>query len=216
MLSLNTTIMRLVMNYFHRSVTLLFIALFSLAACADPSAGAQSSAQQSPHSTSVHSLSPQRVKAANSKHFYTQNTGGAYAQKIRSAGGIVIRRGQIMRVILPYSKFFESEDGNHVKIKRRTTLIALAKLLRFDYPVSPIRVIGYTDSSGTFSEQIARGRQVGDVVYSYLWDHNVSSHRMTLISGGSSKPVGSDAGFYAGWSDNRRVEVRVGLPDDAV
>ena len=117
-----------------------------------------------------------------------------------------------MRIILPYAKFFDQYNANQIQVSKRSALYSVSKLLNKNYSRSPIRVIGFTDASGTHVEQIARAKRTAEVIYSYLWDHGVNPRRMSLISGGSSEPLGSDAGFLAGWSDNRRVEIRVGLP----
>ena len=198
----------------------LSLVLFTISGCAPP----DDMAYQSPHPTkyhkpqshaSGHSVKPH--KRGSKRHYTNRNYTPSVGSKrsvamIRAAGGLVIQRGQIMRVILPYDKFFDSYNEDKIKVSKRGALLTLAKLLNRNYHLSPIRVIGFTDSSGAHVEQVDRARRTAEVVYSYLWDHNVSTHRMSLISAGSSKPIGSDAGFFAGWSDNRRVEIRVGLP----
>lgn len=131
---------------------------------------------------------------------------------LRSSGIVVIQRGQILRLVLPHGLFFDPYNANQLKPSQLPTMRRIASLLRNYYPSSPIRVIGYTDSSGTQDEQEDRARRSAEVIYSYLWDHGVSSGRMQLLSYGSKQPVGSEKGFFTGWSDNRRVEIRVGLP----
>ena len=132
-------------------------------------------------------------------------------QRIRSYGAIVIARGQICRIILPHALFFSPVDNQQIRANKIQALNEIAFLLKHYYRHSPVQVIGYTDRSGTVSTQKARSKAAAQVVYGYLWHAGVSRQRMRLIAAGSAKPIASDSTF-AGWADNRRVEIRAGLP----
>ena len=150
------------MNYISTLKLLSLVAVFALTGCSDPDSNF-AAAPAAHRSTSAPQAAVHSVGYGGSGQMLS-SVGGPYVRSIQRAGGVVIKRGQILRIVLPYSRFFISDDANHIKVAQRPALLAIAKLLNNRYPSAPIRVIGYTDSSGTYSQQVARGRQTGGVV----------------------------------------------------
>jgi outer membrane protein OmpA-like peptidoglycan-associated protein len=130
---------------------------------------------------------------------------------IRSAGVKVISRSEVLRIIIPVKDFFEPYDLNQLVVSKRPTLKKIANLLKL-YSGAPIQVVGYTNVGGTLKQEQIRSRRAADVIYAHLWDNGVSERRMTVIGRGPSEPI-SSAGNLKGWGENRRVEIRVGLPE---
>lgn len=69
-----------------------------------------------------------------------------------------------------------------------------------------IVVRGYTDNSGTSRANRAMAFARAQAVKKYLVDRDVTKHKITVISRGSTDPVG-DNGTEEGRSQNRRVSI---------
>ena len=84
----------------------------------------------------------------------------------------------------------------------------------------PITIWGHSDSSGSDAANLLSSRRRAEAARDYLLKKGVAADRITVIALGEARPVapnrhldGSDD--PEGRARNRRVEIRVGLPDAA-
>ncbi|MFT4172746.1 MAG: OmpA family protein [Rhodocyclaceae bacterium] len=111
-----------------------------------------------------------------------------------------------LKLEIPSDISFDSNSAA-IKPQMRPILDKFAQTLK-DNPVTRIRIIGHTDSSGsdTINNPLSVNRAVS--ARDYLADRGVASSRITTDGRGSREPV-ADNGTPAGRAKNRRIEVFV-------
>ena len=119
----------------------------------------------------------------------------------------VIQKGRQLVLVLPSEISFPT-GGNKLKPSVYPLLVRLADILIKDYPTAHIKVIGYTDTSGSpqrnRSLSISRARAVGG----YLRYRGVHRDRIDAAGFGDTHPIASNA-TPEGRAKNRRVEIYI-------
>lgn len=84
----------------------------------------------------------------------------------------------------------------------------------------PITIAAHTDSAGSDTANVSVSRKRGELVSEWLRRHDVAEQRMTVIAFGEQNPIRPNAlpdgsPDDAGRRANRRVEIRVAVPNVA-
>lgn len=121
-------------------------------------------------------------------------------------GVIVIRRGDILRIILPADTFFYPASSK-IKEESKPALGTVSALVScYCYSCMPLRVTGYTDNMGSIRQQKQLGLQRAKNIAAYLWGEGVPLDRITAQTMGARGTLSSN-GTPSGEADNRRVEI---------
>lgn len=82
-----------------------------------------------------------------------------------------------------------------------------------------IRLEGHSDAGGSDTANLAVSRKRAELVRDWLVEHGVAEPRISVIAFGEQNPVAANAlpngePDEAGRSANRRVEIRIGVPQE--
>lgn len=124
--------------------------------------------------------------------------------KLRGTGVQVLRDGDNIRLIMPNSITFNTND-DAMKTSANAVLDSVATVAK-EYDKTTLQIIGHTDSSGNDSINIPLSQRRAVSVANYLALRGVSMSRMQAYGAGSSQPLASNA-TEAGKAQNRRVEI---------
>ncbi|MFA9438003.1 OmpA family protein [Uliginosibacterium sp. sgz301328] len=111
-----------------------------------------------------------------------------------------------LKLEIPSDISFDSNSAA-IKPQMRPILDRFAQTLR-DNPVTRVRIIGHTDSSGTDAINNPLSVNRATSARDYLADRGVAASRITVDGRGSREPV-ADNSTAAGRAKNRRIEIFV-------
>ena len=98
-------------------------------------------------------------------------------------------------------------DSAELPADAQQTVSALAQILAA-YPKAKVELAGYADSTGADPHNVQLGAQRAEAVQKALAAQGVAADRMKTATGGSSKPVDTNASA-SGRAENRRTELVV-------
>lgn len=126
--------------------------------------------------------------------------------QLADTGAQVVRQGDRLLVSLPESITFDF-DSSALKPGSRDAIATLASSLK-EYPKSYIDVMGYTDSVGSDSYNLALSERRANAVAQSLIRYGVNGARIESIGMGKADPIASND-TEQGRARNRRVEVYI-------
>lgn len=131
-------------------------------------------------------------------------------RQIRRAGGVVIKRAEVLQIILPTDRFFR-QGTTRLRTQMTYTVNKVAILVKSyvaPYAHPRIRVTGYTDNVYSRQRQLRVSKAYAREIAAYLWSKGVSE-RLVLVRGyGSKQPIASNR-TPRGAAYNRRVVIRI-------
>lgn len=148
------------------------------------------------------------VKAAPVPHGQQQ-----LSQQLHADGVVVIPQGQQIDFVIPVNQFF-TEDDTQIKTSKQADFKYMAEMIQAKGQAAPVVVTGYTDKSGTPTEQTKRAHASAEVIAAYLWNQGINSKQISVHSQGSANPIAYDD-TVAGKQANRRIVVAVNHPSKA-
>ena len=98
-------------------------------------------------------------------------------------------------------------DSAELPADAQATVTSLAQIL-MAYPKARVQLQGYADSSGSDPHNVELGSQRASAVAKALIAQGIAAERVTTATGGSSKPVDTNA-TTQGRAENRRTELAV-------
>ncbi|MDN5863924.1 MAG: OmpA family protein [Gammaproteobacteria bacterium] len=107
-------------------------------------------------------------------------------------------------IVLTLGSVLFAFDSAELRPGAATTLNHLAKFLN-QHPQEQVKIIGYTDSIGSFEYNMKLSRQRARSVKSALVQRGVPATRMVTLGRGETHPIATNA-TEAGRQRNRRVE----------
>ncbi|WP_373974763.1 OmpA family protein [Chitinibacter sp. SCUT-21] len=117
-----------------------------------------------------------------------------------------------LKIQVPSDFSFDTSKAT-IKPTMRPVLDTLATTLNQN-PVSKVRIIGHTDSSGSDAINDPLSVNRAAAVQTYLIGKNVASSRITIEGRGSREPI-ADNSTSEGKAQNRRIEIYVAEPAPA-
>ena len=127
-------------------------------------------------------------------------------EKMQGNGVEVTRTGDSLKVVLPGDISFASGSAQ-INTEFRTALDSLAESLN-ENPQTRIQVVGHTDSSGKWANNLKLSQERAMSVTTYLTVKGVSAGRLYASGLGPDKPI-ADNKTDAGRAKNRRVELEI-------
>ena len=125
-------------------------------------------------------------------------------EKLRGTGVQVLRDGDNIRLIMPNSITFNTNDDT-MKTTANQVLDSVA-LVANEYDKTRLQIVGHTDSSGNDKINIPLSQRRATSVAQYLALRGVNPARMQALGVGASQPIASNA-TEEGKAQNRRVEI---------
>ena len=125
-------------------------------------------------------------------------------EKLRGTGVQVLRDGDNIRLIMPNSITFNTNDDT-MKTTANQVLDSVA-LVANEYDKTRLQIVGHTDSTGNDKINIPLSQRRATSVAQYLALRGVNPARMQALGVGASQPIASNA-TEEGKAQNRRVEI---------
>lgn len=125
-------------------------------------------------------------------------------EKLRGTGVQVLRDGDNIRLIMPNSITFNTNDDT-MKTSANQVLDSIA-IVANEYDKTRLQIVGHTDSSGNDTINIPLSQRRATSVANYLSLRGVSLARMQAFGVGASQPIATNA-TEEGKAQNRRVEI---------
>lgn len=133
----------------------------------------------------------------------------AELEKINGAQVETINDGQAIKVTFSSGILFPTNSSS-LNSSSQTSLSEFAQSLR-NNPDTDIKIIGYTDNTGSDAINNPLSEKRAQSVYNFLLQKGVAGNRMTSSGVGSSDPIASNS-TADGRAQNRRVEIYI-LPN---
>jgi outer membrane protein OmpA-like peptidoglycan-associated protein len=130
--------------------------------------------------------------------------------KMETAGMLIIQQGDRLTIIIPTDDYFEPMT-THVKQEKQKDLKKMATFVKNfanRYPLSVIKVTGYTDAVYNYRNQLELSQHYASVVSSYLFDAGIPQNRIATQGRGSNEPI-AEATNPSRAALNRRVVVQI-------
>lgn len=124
--------------------------------------------------------------------------------KLRGTGVQVLRDGDNIRLIMPNSITFNTNDDT-MKTTANAVLDSVAVVAK-EYDKTTLQIVGHTDSSGNDAINIPLSQRRAVSVANYLSLRGISMARMQAYGMGAAQPIASNA-TEDGKAQNRRVEI---------
>lgn len=138
--------------------------------------------------------------------YYMDRQADQLRQELAGSGVQVMRQGKDIRLIMPGNITFATNQASLRPEFYRTLNSVAIVLKKFDKTV--VRVIGYTDNTGTpmYNQELSerRARSVAD----YLISQGVNANRFAILGYGERQPIASND-TAEGRQANRRVEITI-------
>ncbi|MBR1398577.1 MAG: OmpA family protein [Alphaproteobacteria bacterium] len=125
-------------------------------------------------------------------------------QKLTGTGVQVARDGDNIRLIMPNSITFKTNDSA-MKTSANAVLDSVAQVAN-EYDKTRLQIVGYTDSTGNDKINIPLSERRAASVANYLTLRGVNGARMNTYGAGAANPIASNA-TEEGKAQNRRVEI---------
>lgn len=125
-------------------------------------------------------------------------------EKLRGTGVQVMRDGDNIRLIMPNSITFNTNDDT-MKTSANAVLDSVA-LVANEYDKTNLKIVGHTDSTGNDKINIPLSNRRAVSVANYLALRGVNASRLNAYGVGASSPIASNA-TEEGRAQNRRVEI---------
>ena len=125
-------------------------------------------------------------------------------EKLRGTGVQVMRDGDNIRLIMPNSITFNTNDDT-MKTTANQVLDSVA-IIANEYDKTKLQIVGHTDSTGNDKINIPLSQRRAKSVAGYLSLRGVSQSRMQAYGVGASQPIASNS-TEEGKAQNRRVEI---------
>jgi len=125
-------------------------------------------------------------------------------EKLRGTGVQVLRDGDNIRLIMPNSITFNTNDDT-MKTTANQVLDSVA-IIANEYDKTKLQIVGHTDSSGNDKINIPLSQRRAISVMNYLSLRGVNLSRMQAYGVGASQPIASNS-TEEGKAQNRRVEI---------
>jgi len=132
--------------------------------------------------------------------------GGAFGYLAGSRVKVTEQADGSVKLDIPGSVLFATDSAT-ISPDFQATLDQIAQTLN-EHPDAQVRVVGYTDSTGSSAYNETLSRHRAESVTNYLASRQVVPSRMSAVGMGESSPV-ADNGTAAGRAQNRRVEIIV-------
>lgn len=125
---------------------------------------------------------------------------------LANSGVGIVNTGNSILLTLPGGLTFKTDQAQ-IKPEFARPLNSIAYVLN-NYPNSVIRIVGYTDSTGSYNHNLTLSQQRAYSVRNYLVAQGVSPERMNALGLGPDMPIASNS-TAAGREMNRRVTIEV-------
>lgn len=125
-------------------------------------------------------------------------------EKLRGTGVQVMRDGDNIRLIMPNSITFNTNDDT-MKTSANAVLDSVA-IVANEYDKTNLKIVGHTDSTGNDKINIPLSNRRAVSVANYLALRGVNASRLNAYGVGASSPIASNA-TEEGKAQNRRVEI---------
>ena len=125
---------------------------------------------------------------------------------LANSGVGIVNTGNSILLTLPGGLTFKTNQAQ-IKPEFARPLNSIAYVLN-NYPGSKIRIVGYTDNTGSYNYNLNLSQQRAYSVRNYLIAQGVSPERMNALGMGPDMPVASNE-TAAGREMNRRVTIEV-------
>lgn len=126
--------------------------------------------------------------------------------QLQGTGVSVTRVGNDLYLNMPSNITF-AVDQSSINPAFQNTLNGVALVLQ-KYNRTLVDIVGYTDSTGSASYNLALSQRRAQSVATYLGRQGVNQQRFYVDGQGESNPVASNA-TEAGRAQNRRVEIKI-------
>lgn len=138
--------------------------------------------------------------------YYVDKQEAELRQQMANTGIDIQRQGDQLTLVMPGNITFATNSSD-ISSSFYTPLNNLANSLR-QYNQSTIEVIGYTDSTGSYQNNVALSQRRAQSVVNYLVSQGVEGSRVIARGAGPENPIASNA-TESGRAQNRRVEVKL-------
>lgn len=125
---------------------------------------------------------------------------------LANSGVGIVNTGNSVLLTLPGGLTFQTNQAQ-IKPEFARPLNSIAYVLN-RYPSSKVRIVGYTDNTGTYSYNLNLSQQRAYSVRNYLIAQGVAPERMNALGLGPDMPIASND-TAAGREMNRRVTIEV-------
>lgn len=139
--------------------------------------------------------------------YYVDKQEAELRQQMAGTGVEVQRQGDQLTLVMPGNITFATGSAD-ISSAFYTPLNSLANSIRQYNQNSSIEVIGYTDNTGSYQNNVALSQRRAQSVVNYLVSQGVDGTRVMARGAGPENPIASNAN-EAGRSQNRRVEVKL-------
>ena len=137
---------------------------------------------------------------------YTDIQENKLREQLQNTGVEVQRNGENIVLTMPGNVTFDSGSAN-MSSGFYKTLNSIALTLK-EYNQTTIKVVGHTDSTGSFESNQTLSEKRASSVAEYLVSQGVEEHRVHHYGLGSRQPVATND-TDAGRQSNRRVEIEI-------
>lgn len=138
--------------------------------------------------------------------YYVDKQEAELRQQMAGTGVEVQRQGDQLTLVMPGNITFATNSSD-IASTFYTPLNSLATSFK-QYNQNNIEVVGYTDSTGSYQNNVALSQRRAQSVVNYLVSQGVDGSRVIARGAGPENPIASNAN-ESGRAQNRRVEIKL-------
>lgn len=138
--------------------------------------------------------------------YYVDKQEAELRQQMAGTGVEVQRQGDQLTLVMPGNITFATSSSD-IASAFYTPLNSLATSFK-QYNQNTIEVIGYTDNTGSYQNNVALSQRRAQSVVNYLVSQGVDGSRVIARGAGPENPIASNA-TESGRAQNRRVEIKL-------
>ncbi len=138
--------------------------------------------------------------------YYADKQEAELREQLAGSGVQVQRQGDDIKLIMPGNVTFATSSAD-ISSSFYNPLNNLANSLR-QYNQSTVEIVGYTDSTGSYQNNMILSERRAQSVANYLAAQGVESSRLSVRGAGPEQPIASNS-TESGRAQNRRVEVNL-------